>query len=193
MLWRNSVAKQGPPGFIEPCIPTRVSKPPVPSPAVTGPSFNLQLTVGGEGSSKKFITLLLVARTVVAAVARLGSDQMTRRRHCRSAALDPKRSSSQLTRPLSVFDDYLFRVLALRAFESPEIESRLVRLNLCKIHLRGAFWAPRAIVHIRVCRRIFELWHERLPLIQAGVLPNSQPPTPGATASVGDEKMLRLS
>jgi hypothetical protein len=46
------------------------------SPAVTGPSFNLQLTVGGERSSKELITLLLVARTVVAALARLGSDQM---------------------------------------------------------------------------------------------------------------------
>jgi hypothetical protein len=73
-------------------------------------------------------------------------------------------------------------VLALRAFEGSEIESRLTRLNLRKIHLRGAFWAPRAIIYVRVLRRIFELWHAQLPLIQAGVLPNSQPPTPGTKA-----------
>jgi ATP-dependent DNA ligase len=29
MLWRTQAAKRRPPGFIEPCIPTRVSKPPV--------------------------------------------------------------------------------------------------------------------------------------------------------------------
>jgi ATP-dependent DNA ligase len=29
MLWRNQAAKRRPPGFIEPCIPTRVSKPPI--------------------------------------------------------------------------------------------------------------------------------------------------------------------
>ena len=29
MLWRNSAANRQSPGFIEPCIPTRVSKPPV--------------------------------------------------------------------------------------------------------------------------------------------------------------------
>jgi ATP-dependent DNA ligase len=29
MLWRTQAAKRQPPGFIEPCIPTRVSKPPV--------------------------------------------------------------------------------------------------------------------------------------------------------------------
>ena len=29
MLWRTPAAKRRPPGFIEPCIPTRVSKPPV--------------------------------------------------------------------------------------------------------------------------------------------------------------------
>jgi hypothetical protein len=77
------------------------------------------------------------------------------------------------------FDDDGFRVLALGAFKGPEIESRLTRLNPRQIHLRGAFWAPRAIIHVGVFRRIFELWHVRLPLIQAGVLPNSQPSTPG--------------
>jgi hypothetical protein len=54
-------------------------------------------------------------------------------------------------------------MLAPRAFEGPEIESRLTRLNLRKIHLRGALWAPRAVVHVRVCRRIFELRHHALP------------------------------
>jgi hypothetical protein len=29
-----------------------------------GPSFNLQLTVGGEGSSKEFVTLLLVGEAI---------------------------------------------------------------------------------------------------------------------------------
>ena len=29
MLWRSSVLKRQPPGFIEPCIPTRADKPPV--------------------------------------------------------------------------------------------------------------------------------------------------------------------
>jgi bifunctional non-homologous end joining protein LigD len=29
MLWRNAAAKRRPPGFIEPCIPTRASRPPV--------------------------------------------------------------------------------------------------------------------------------------------------------------------
>jgi ATP-dependent DNA ligase len=29
MLWRTQAPKRRPPGFIEPCIPTRVSKPPV--------------------------------------------------------------------------------------------------------------------------------------------------------------------
>jgi ATP-dependent DNA ligase len=29
MLWRSQAAKRRPPGFIEPCIPTRVDKPPV--------------------------------------------------------------------------------------------------------------------------------------------------------------------
>jgi hypothetical protein len=84
-------------------------------------------------------------------------------------------------------------VLALWAFEGPEIESRLVRLNLRKIHLRGAFWAPRAIVHVRIFGRIFELWHVRLPLTQAGVLPNSQPPTPGTKAAADDAGTVRLS
>ena len=49
---------------------------------------------------------------------------------------------------LHVFDENAFRVLAARAFEGPEIESRVTRLNPRKIHLRGAFWAPRTIVHI---------------------------------------------
>jgi hypothetical protein len=93
---------------------------------------------------------------------------------------------------LHVFDENAFRVLAARAFEGPEIESRVTRLNPRKIHLRGAFWAPRTIVHVRVLGRIFELWHVRLPLIQAGALPNSQPPTPGARAAVSDEKIVRL-
>jgi hypothetical protein len=71
-------------------------------------------------------------------------------------------------------------VLALRAFEGPEIESWFIRLNLGEIHSRGAFWAPGAIIHVRSCRCVFELRHLRIPLIQAGALPNSQPPTPGA-------------
>jgi hypothetical protein len=60
---------------------------------------------------------------------------------------------------LPEFNNHAFRVLALRAFEGSEIESRLTRLNLRKIHLRGAFWAPRAIIYVRVFRRIFEWWH----------------------------------
>jgi hypothetical protein len=64
---------------------------------------------------------------------------------------------------LPEFNHHAFRVLAPRAFEGPEIESRLTRLNLRQIHLRGAFWAPRAIVRVRVYRRIFELRHGALP------------------------------
>jgi hypothetical protein len=60
---------------------------------------------------------------------------------------------------LPEFNDHAFRVLALRAFEGSEIESRLIRFNLRKIHLRRAFWAPRAIIYVRVLRRIFERWH----------------------------------
>jgi hypothetical protein len=94
---------------------------------------------------------------------------------------------------LPEFNDHAFQMLALRAFEGSEIESRLTRLNLRKIHLRGAFWAPRAIIYVRVLRRIFELWHVQLPLIQAGVLPNSQPPTPGTKAAAGDAQTVHLS
>jgi hypothetical protein len=89
---------------------------------------------------------------------------------------------------LYVFDNNAFRVPALRAFEDPAIEPRLTWLNLRKIHLRGASWAPRAIIYVRVLRRVFEWWHVKLPLIQAGVLPNSQPPTPGTKAAVDDDK-----
>jgi hypothetical protein len=71
---------------------------------------------------------------------------------------------------LHFFDEHAFRVLAAWAYKGPEIESRLTRLNLLKIHLRDAFWAPRAIVHGRVCRRVFELQHVQLQLKQAGVL-----------------------
>ena len=78
-----------------------------------------------------------------------------------------------------VFDEHAFRFLTPWAYEGPEIESRLIRLNLRKIHLRDAFWAPRAIVQGRVCRRVFELQHVQLQLKQAGVLPSSQPPAPG--------------
>jgi hypothetical protein len=66
---------------------------------------------------------------------------------------------------LDFFDDNAFRVPAFRALEGPEFESRLTRHNLRKIHLRGAFWAPRTIVHVRECRCVIELWHDVLPLI----------------------------
>jgi hypothetical protein len=94
----------------------------------------------------------------------------------------------QLRRALHAFDDNAFRVLALRAFEGPEIEPRPTWLNLRKIHLHGAFWAPRAIIYVRALRRVFEWWHVQLPLLQAGVLPNSQPPTPGTKAAVDDKQ-----
>jgi hypothetical protein len=91
------------------------------------------------------------------------------------------------------FHDNAFRMLAGRALEGPEIESRVTRLNPCQIHLRGAFWAPRAIVHVRVCGRIFELRHMRLQLIQAGALPNSQPPDPGTRLLPVIKRTLRQS
>jgi len=62
---------------------------------------------------------------------------------------------------LHVFDENAFVVRATGTFEGPVIESRLTRVNPRKVHLRGAFWAPRAIVHVRACRRVFELRHVR--------------------------------
>ena len=80
---------------------------------------------------------------------------------------------------LYVFDEHNFQVFASWACEGSEIESRFTRLDMRKIHLPGAFWAPRAIVHDRGFRRVFELWHVQLQPQQAGVLQNSQPPAPG--------------
>jgi len=57
---------------------------------------------------------------------------------------------------VSEFNDHAFRVLALRAFEGPEIEPRFIRLNPREKHSRGAFWAPRPIIHIWVCRRVLK-------------------------------------
>jgi hypothetical protein len=80
---------------------------------------------------------------------------------------------------LHVFNENAFLVRATGTFEGPAIESRVTRLNPRKVHLRGAFWAPRAIVHIRACRRIFELWHVRLQTgCRRELLPDPQPPTP---------------
>lgn len=68
---------------------------------------------------------------------------------------------------LHVFDEHAFRVPAAWAYEDPEIESQLPRLHLRKVHLRDAFWAPRAIVHGRVCKRVFELQHVQHDLHRA--------------------------
>jgi hypothetical protein len=82
-----------------------------------------------------------------------------------------------LRRPYTFFDANAFSVRAPRTFEGPVIESRVPRLNPRKVHLRGAFWAPRAIVYVRACRHVFELRHVRL---QTGygreLLPDPQPP-----------------
>ena len=91
------------------------------------------------------------------ASGRLAEAVLNRYRRCRDGLTD-----------VPEFNDHAFRVLALRALESPKIESRFSRINLRKIHLRAAFWAPRAIIHIRLCRRVFELRHVRLPLITGG-------------------------
>jgi hypothetical protein len=80
---------------------------------------------------------------------------------------------------LHAFDENAFLMRATGTFERPPIEPRVTRLNPRKVHLRYAFWAPRAIVHVRACRRVFELRHVRL---QAGyrreLLPDPQPPAP---------------
>jgi hypothetical protein len=80
---------------------------------------------------------------------------------------------------LHVFNENAFLVRATGTFEGPAIESRVTRLNPRKVHLRGAFWAPRAIVHIRACRRVFELRHVQLQTgCRRKVLPDRQPPAP---------------
>jgi hypothetical protein len=80
---------------------------------------------------------------------------------------------------LTRIDENAFQMPAAGAFEGPKIKPRVTRLNPRKIHSGGAFWAPRAVVYVRLYRRIFEFWHVRLQLIQAGALPNSQPSVPG--------------
>jgi hypothetical protein len=81
---------------------------------------------------------------------------------------------------LHVFDKNAFPVRAPGAFEGPVIESQVTRFNPRKVHLRGAFWAPRAIVHVRFCRRVFELRHGRLRTgYRREVQPDPQPPAPG--------------
>jgi hypothetical protein len=74
-----------------------------------------------------------------------------------------------------------FDVLASRAFEGAEIETRFFRLNARQIHLRRvrrAFWTIWPRSNWRVFEGVFGKRHLRLLLLQAGALPNSQPPTP---------------
>jgi len=63
---------------------------------------------------------------------------------------------------LQAFEVNGFLVRATGTFEGPAIASRVTGLDPRKVHSRGAFWAPRAIVYVRACRRVFELRHVRL-------------------------------
>lgn len=58
---------------------------------------------------------------------------------------------------LHVFDEHAFQSLASWTCEGPEIKSRFIRLDVRKIHLPAAFWAPGAIIQDRGFGRIFEL------------------------------------
>ena len=82
---------------------------------------------------------------------------------------------------------------AARAFEGPQIESRVIRLDPRKIHLRSAFRAPGAVVHVRVCGRVFELWHAQLQLHTGGSATELSATEAWHEAASGDEKTLRQS
>ena len=60
------------------------------------------------------------------------------------------------TRPLFELYDDALDVLAPRAFESTEIEARLLWFNARQIHQRRAFWALRPGGNWRVFVRILE-------------------------------------
>jgi hypothetical protein len=72
---------------------------------------------------------------------------------------------------LNVLDENAFLERATGTFEIPGDP-----LNPRKVHLRGAFWAPRAIVHVRGCRRVSEFRHVRLQTgYRRELLPDPQP------------------
>jgi hypothetical protein len=89
-----------------------------------------------------------------------------------------KATSPPLRAGLHVFEDPTFRLLAFRALECPQVISRLVRLDAREQHCGAAFGARVPDNCMCFYGGRLKASHRSTPL-QAGALPNSQPPTPG--------------